>query len=1027
VEKVMTPFRARARKSAQFLDYCLAAGLCFVLASFCAVPSALAQYHFDSWTTENGLPQNAIWAMNQGRDGYIWLATGGGLVRFDGVRFRVFNSVSNPELKVNGFSPSGLLEDRQGDLWAGTWVGGVVRFHNGVFTEYTSKDGLPSDQVVRIDQDAEGTVWIFTNPGLAQWKNGRLVRVAPQPGSPFNRFLAPPRNLGDDAPFAGLWRVAPGGWERFAYGRWSPVPLPPGMPDAEKTQFNSITEDSERRLWYSLAERPGEYYCVSEGHLRVFRGLPPNAIVSYEDRQGFLWITDPERHTAALWKDGHSTRLNGLSTSSTFRVLVDHEGGVWVGTGNEGLYRLRRQAITVYLSREHRETDTIHALMQDHAGSIWFGSNAGLGRFRDGRFESFYRPGESPSADPCIWCKGGRERVSALYEDRDGTILIGTSNGVARLKGGRLRREKGLLAQVRDYVKVIYRDRHGNLWFGGDGGLYHLDAGKMTHYGKADGLGSGSVTTMLEDRAGALWIGTSEGLARLSNGVLSSWTEANGWSSSEVVSLYEDHAGVLWIGSFDKGLSRLEKGKLTHITTAQGLYSDDIFGIMEDDQGFLWMASRVGLFRVRRQELNDFAAGLVSYVTSTHFGKADGLVNVNCSNYGQPGWFKTPDGKLWFKTQDGIGMIDPGLVTLSDQLPPLAIESCILDGHSTGCGEGLTIHPSQEDLEIQYTGLSFIRPNDMRFRYRLEGLDRDWVEAGLRRSAYYSHLPPGHYRFRVIAANSDGIWNTEGKSLPVLVLPPFYQTWWFLALVSLMAAGAVVLAWQYRVAQLKHANAEQEAFSRRLIESQELERQRIAVELHDSLGQTMLIIKNRALLALNSLTDHAEEQLGEISASASDALEEVRTIAYNLRPYQIDRFGLTKTLQAMCAQADRTSGIHFSTELEPIDGLFTQQAEISIYRVVQEAVNNIIKHSKAGEARCVVRRQAGAVELTIQDNGCGFSGVVADGEPSRGGFGLVGMAERVRLMGGSCVVDSSQGQGTTVTIKLPFGENGHHL
>jgi ligand-binding sensor domain-containing protein len=473
----------------------------------------LARYHFDSWTTENGLPQNAIWAMCQNRDGYIWLATGDGLLRFDGAHFRVFDSINTPELKVNGFSPSGLLEDRQGALWAGTWSGGAVRYHGGVFTEYTTKDGLPSDQVVRIDQDTEGTVWIFTNSGLARWENGRLLRIAPLPGSPFNRSLAPPRNLGDGAPFAGLWRLTPGGWERFAYGRWSPVPLPPGMSDAEKAQFKSMTEDSEHRLWYSLAERPGEYYCVSDGHLRVFRGLPPNVIVSYQDRQGFLWITDPERHTAGLWKAGQFTRWDDLSTSSKFRVLVDHEGGAWVGTENEGLYRLRRQAISVYRSREHRETDAIHVLLQDHAGSIWFGSKAGLGRFRDGRFDSLYRPdvGSAP-ADPCIWCKSGRHRVRALYEDRDGTIWVGTDNGVARLKGGRLWREKGLLAQIRDAVNVIYRDHHENLWFGGEAGLYRLDAGKLTHYRKADGLGSDGVTAMLEDEAGTLWIGTYGGL-----------------------------------------------------------------------------------------------------------------------------------------------------------------------------------------------------------------------------------------------------------------------------------------------------------------------------------------------------------------------------------------------------------------------------------------------------------------------------------------------------------------------------------
>jgi signal transduction histidine kinase/ligand-binding sensor domain-containing protein len=1028
MEKVMTPFRARARKSARFLDYSQAAGLCWVLACFCAAPSAFAQYHFDSYTADNGLPHNAIAGMCQTRDGYLWVATGNGLLRFDGVHFQIFNSINTPALEVNGFSPASLLEDRQGDLWAGTWAGGVVRYHDGVFTEYTSKDGLVGDQVVRIDEDSEGTVWIFTNRCLAQWKNGHLVRVAPQSGSPFNRFLAAPRNLWEDAAFAGLWRWVSGGWQRFAYGRWSPVPLPPGIRSPAKVKFRWIIEDSERRLWYSLLERRGEYYCVRDGQLTTYSGLPPNVIVSYKDRQGFLWITDPGRHGVALWKDGQSTSLDGLSTTSRFRVLVDHEGGIWVGTEDEGLYCLRRQAITVYGSKEHRGTEDIHVLLRDRSGKLWFGSNTGLGLFRDGRLESSYDPGPgSAPVDTCISCEG-EHSVLALYEDRDGTLWVGTGNGVARLRGGRLRREKSLLARIRNAVNVIYRDREGNLWFGGDGGLYRLHAGELRQYSKADGLGADSVNTILEDRAGTLWIGTEKGLARFSNGAISSWTDANGWASAEVNSLYEDDQGVLWAGSFDKGLSRIEKGKVTRITTAQGLYSNSIFSVIDDDQGFLWMASSVGLFRARKQELNDFAAGRVSYITSTHFGKADGLFELDCTNYGEPGWFKTRDGKVWFRTRDGIGMIDPKLVPLSKRPPPVTIESCILDHNPAPCSGGLTIHPSRQDLEIDYAGLSFIRPDDMRFKYRLVGLDRDWVEAGTRRTAYYSHLPPGHYRFQVIAANSDGVWNLEGKSMPVIVLPPFYRTWWFLLLASLIAAGTVVLAWQYRVAQLKRVNTLQQVFSRELINSQEQERKRIAAELHDSLGQTLAIIKNRAVLSLSGPDDHtrALEQLDEIAEAASHAIEEVREIVYNLRPYHLERLGLTKSIEAMIRRASTGDGVRFAAEIEPLDSLFSAEAEINVYRILQEAISNIVKHAQATEAKVSVKRSSTGADVVIQDNGRGFLPCSADPtETRRGGFGLIGIAERARLLGGDLTVDSAPGGGTVLTIRLR-NDKSHH-
>jgi signal transduction histidine kinase len=291
--------------------------------------------------------------------------------------------------------------------------------------------------------------------------------------------------------------------------------------------------------------------------------------------------------------------------------------------------------------------------------------------------------------------------------------------------------------------------------------------------------------------------------------------------------------------------------------------------------------------------------------------------------------------------------------------------------------------------------------------------------------AYYSYIPPGEYVFSVMAASSDGVWNESATTLAVIVIPPFWKTWWFFALALLSLAGLLLVAYKRRVEHLKKAHAAQEIFSKQLLESQERERQRIAAELHDGLGQSLLIIKNRAFLASSASGDQeiTQEQLEEITASASQAIEEVREIAYNLRPYHLDRFGLTKTLKAIFTRFSDSSGTRFFVEIDPIDGLFSKEDEISIYRIVQESINNIVKHAHASEAKMVIRREGQAVRLRIQDNGRGFRpALVSASEAQLGGFGLIGIAERVRMLKGSYLIDSAPAQGTTITIKLNITE-----
>lgn len=998
-------------------------GLVFLcLLSLSAIPALAStspsHYHLDTWTTENGLPDNSIRALCQTRDGYLWLSTSNGLASFDGVRFRVYSTANTPALTTNQFALFALLEDRQGALWAGTERGGVLRYRNGVFSTFNTANGLPDNRILRIDEDDQGTIWIFTQSGLAQWKDNRLIRVPTEPEPATHAGSTP--NLGVDRIYFGLWRVDSRGWRRFAYGQWTNLPLPPHLTDASKLQIDSIVEDAQHRLWFDLADRLDEFYCISNGRLSVFRGVG-NARedhIGYQDRLGQLLVGSHDGRVR-LWKAGRAMPLPGLTTPSVMRALEDREGQLWIGSKNEGLYRLREEPITVYVQPGGPEFNAIWAILQDRQGDIWIGSTAGLEKFRNGRF-THYRISRRPDRP------GSRraEVATALYEDRDGTLWVGTMHGVTRFRDGHFVHENGPMSRISKTILAIYRDRAGNLWFGGENGLDRYRDGSLTHYDGHHGLNGKVVNLIYEDRSGMLWFGTDAGLSQLTPKGFVSFTAAQGLSPGIVVSLHEDAQGVLWVGTRDRGLMRLaiapDGVKLTQYTTRIGLSSNSALQILEDHRGYFWIVAHNGLSRIRKQELEDFAQGRIAEIFSTPF-KAAALANISFQDSdAQPSAFKAPDGKLWFATQGGLASLDPRTIPTNPNPPPVVIEEALLDGRRLDSREALRLAPGWQNLEINYSGLSFIQSNQIRFRYQLDGLDDHWTEAGTRRTAFYSHLPSGHYTFRVIAANSDGIWNQQGTGLPLIVVPPFYQTWWFLLLALCGIAAFAVLMHHHRVAKLRQAHALQEAFSRELMRSQESERQRIAAELHDSLGQNLLLIKNRAALGLLSDGDApaAQEQLRGIAASAAHSLEEVRQIAYNLRPHHLDRLGLTQAIEAMIEQVQHSTPIQFHSDLASIDGLFTKEAEITIYRVIQESINNVIKHSLATRARVSIERDSRLVTITVRDNGRGF---MPSAHPASGpgGFGLVGLAERVRILGGQHVVESRPGEGTTVSIRLP--------
>ncbi|MDQ3652904.1 MAG: histidine kinase [Acidobacteriota bacterium] len=986
-----------------------------------------ARPRFDVWTTENGLPQNSVYSILQTRDGYLWFTTLDGLVRFDGVRFTVFYKGATKGISSNRFST--LFEDREGTLWIGTEDGGVTMHRAGTFSSFTTADGLPHNSVRAIRDDVGGGILILTNDGSVRYQQGRFLPPTPQAGEPKDQFGYRGRS-------GALWYVDKQGLHKIKDGNTTTYTVRDGLSSLDiygiqqgslEGLYGGLYESRDSCLW--VAARDATLSRLKDGVVTVYKaknGLPELKAI-WEDRQGVLWLaTDAGVVQFSDGKFANFSTESNLSSKFCKTFYEDREGTLWVGTLDGGINRLSRESLTVYSTPEGLLDSKVYPIYEDRVGNVWIGSNGpGLHKYRDGVFITY------TSKDGLL-----NQLVSALTEDRQGRLWIGGFGGLSWFKDGRFTSAtREVFGDRKDFASfviwVIHEDRRGNLWYGTTHGLFKYSDKGTTGYTTKDGLASDDVKVILEDREGTLWFGTYGGLTSLASDGFTSFTERDGLASNRVRSLYEDGDGVLWIGTYDGGLSRFEGKGFTSYTTAEGLFSNGVFQILEDDRNNFWMSSNQGIYRVSRGQLNEFAEGKIRRISAVSYGKEDGLLNVECNGGRQPAGVKMRDGKLWFPTQDGIAVVNPSAIPFNPQPPPVVIESLILDREAIDFNGQVQVAPGKNNLEIHYTGLSFIKPGQVSFKYKLEGLDEDWVDAGTRRTAYYAHLPPGEYAFQVIAANSDGVWNTEGRKLQIVVHPAFWQTWWFLLLEVILVISVVLLIYYRRVSQLKKQHKAQEAFSRQLIDSQESERKRIAAELHDSLGQNLLIIKNRALLGARAsvAVDHkaAREQFDEITESASQAIDEVREIAYNLRPYHLDRLGLTSTLEALAERVARVSQIAFTAEIDRIDNLLPQEAEINLYRIVQECVNNIIKHSGATEAKIVIKKEAENLFVTIQDNGQGGVLMASASAPSpNGGFGLLDIAERVRLLCGTHTIDSIAGQGTIIRARfsLPCAPKG---
>ena len=732
---------------------------------------AITQYVRDGWGLREGLPQLSVQGVAQTPDGYLWVATEEGLVRFDGVRFTVFDEGNTPGLRSRNIealtvgadgalwigtvgggvarlkdgvvTPYGvqqglpgevvlsLLADRAGDVWVGTEGGGLSHLHDGSWRHHRASDGLPSDDVTELESGSDGSVWIGTRGGLARLKDGAVRRYAVPGGSAGIAALRLDRH-------GRLWIGVRGGGLFVLEGeRLAPAALPVGL---GKATVLTILDDTDDNLWLGTDAGLKRW---AGGHLSTFgtkEGLAADSVIT-------------------LWEDG--------------------QHALWLGLLGGGLARLRDGDFTTYSQEEGLPHDFVRSVSEDARGDVWIGSRGGgLASLREGRVT---RWGEARGVPHPF--------VYAILPTRDGSLWAGTNGaGLARMPRGTTSytRVPGLASEL---VRALYEDRAGALWIGTDGGgLARWDGARFQSYTTHDGLANESVYCMLQDRRGDLWVGTNDGLSRMRGGRFETYRVSEGLAGNQVRSLYEDATGTLWIGTMT-GLSRLQGERFTTYWRNEGI-ADAVFAILEDAQGHLWLSGNRGVSQVLRSDLESVAAGKGTGVRSRRFGEADGLKSPECNGGVQPAAWKARDGRLWFATMGGAAVVDPARLRAVAPPPAPVLETGSANGRPLDLRAPARVPPGDGRLELSYTS-ALSEPENVTFFYRLDEFDPDWIDAGPRRVAYYTNVPPGRYRFRVKACGRDQACSADAVSPELELEPQLVQTRSFTVL-CLLGAGLVI-------------------------------------------------------------------------------------------------------------------------------------------------------------------------------------------------------------------------------------------
>jgi len=744
-----------------------------------------SQYGHRVWAAEQGLPMSRVGAVLQTRDGLLWLGTQLGLVRFDGARFTLYDSRNTPVIREPDILV--LFEDRTGALWMGTRGAGLVRYQAGTFTRFGTESGLPHEVVYAIYEDAAGRLWAGTEAGVVRREG--------------DRFAAPP---GLEAPHVimaiaeaegAVWLGTDGEGLLRVGETVEAVTRAQGLTSDE---VRALHTDRDGSLWIGTLSGLDRYQGGRVTRIPAASGAWEPVVAIQEDRHGNLWVGTRGRGLARLGADGRWEAFrprDGTPLDIVLSLSEDREGSLWIASDGAGLNRLRDVRFATYGRPEGLGHELVLPILEDREGSLWMGSlGGGLHRYRDGAFRAY------TTRDGL-----GSNVVASLLEDAAGALWIGTDGGgLHRLRGGGLTGYRVADGLPSDRVVALAEDDGHDLWIGTfGGGLARLRDGRFTVFGRREGLSNEIVLALTFDAAGRLWVGTDGGgLNVLEDGRFRAYTTDQGLAHNTVFSIYEDSSGNLWIATAG-GLSCLREGRIASATQRDGLFEDGIFQVLEDGQDRLWMSGVKGIFRVEKKQVLDFLDGRAPSVTSVSYGTSDGMRISECNGGSQPAGWKARDGSLWFPTPRGAVRVDPARMTRNEIPPPVAIQQVSIDRRLYDPRAGAVVPPGRGEIEIEYAGLSFVEPEKVQFKYRLDGWDPGWVDPGTRRVAFYTNIPPGLYRFQVAAANNDGVWNEEGAAFSFELRPHFYQALWFyvLCVFGVFVLGGAVYG--FREGQIK--------------------------------------------------------------------------------------------------------------------------------------------------------------------------------------------------------------------------------
>jgi signal transduction histidine kinase/ligand-binding sensor domain-containing protein len=1011
-------------------------------------PASLeSRFQISHFTTESGLPQNTVDALLQTSDGYIWIGTHAGLARYDGRHLRVFaNELQFPE--SNGAWVRHLLEDSSGRLWIRVNEDGLIRWSPASPQYFSMKKLLPpGDVLYSVIARRKGGLWIGSRTGLRLFEDGKITRSWLRAGE---LGLASVGDAWEDSE-GRLWLMEPAPQNKKNFVRFDPDTgssrdIDQLAPFLNREEPASLSCGDDGSVWFLL---PDELVIWKGDKVQRFPGPRPKGANDFQGVEFLghaeIWLRARKGTAAVRFRNGawfEFDRQNGLAFPDVRNCLVDREGGVWIGTGRRGVQLLQPNRVEMPLSSETMSSDEAFTVTATRDGRIVVGENSGIQILEAGRWTTIMNT-ETNALSP------RRTGIKTALFRRNGTLVAGVHDtGLQQLRDGRLVRitAADAVGSAVWHPHSLFEDSRSRLWVGSIHGLLVENGNGFDRFTRKHGLFSDAAGAMVEAPDGSIWIGSEgEGVSRWVDGKFQTFTGSHGLKGKIANPILAEPDGTIWITS-DAGLNRWRNGRFTLLTTAHGLPDQFTYSLLPDGRGNYWSHCNRGIWRVRAEELNATADGRTNRFQVVLYGEADGMASAEGNGEQSPNACRSPDGRLWFPTTRGVVVVNPATLLDNEVPPPVVIQQVIADdtivfgdppeNEASAIGvhrempaemgnlaafapDGTCLLPAGRAriLEIHYTANSFVDPRKVRFRFRLFGRDENWRFDNVnRRTAIYTDLRPGRYRFEVTACNNHGIWNDTPRHFEFILAPHYYETGWFYALcgAAVVALAAAVQAYRLRV-QRRLLHLEQQT-------ALERERARIAQDMHDDLGASLTKIAILSDVAGRHDVASApmKSAVEKISSTARGLIDSMSELVWATNPRNDTLDNLLSYLREYAARFFEGTPIDTHLEFPANAPAHTIKSELrrNLFLAVKEALNNIAKHSGATEVHFTAKLEGNTLRLLLRDNGHGFLA----NERLRPGNGLPNIRARIEQSGGSCRIESTHGAGATVEFLVPIAD-----